>query len=246
MRRAALAALLLTAALPARAGKLKGFSGQFKGSDVLTRAYPVNASEDAVAQLVLRAMTAPLHWPLSLPERGFAPHPYWRGEDGDMEGPKDLSHRLEFSGHRVSGEIGSLSAGYRMMSDSHVGFEGAWTGYYEPRASDELHFVAARVLCDFVRGYRGSWGYGFGVAGLTGRDGRAGFSMSTAAEIFPRKPFVLSARGALTLLPGGALTELRAAGGVQLGRTEWTAGWRTLAGPLRELSGPDVMLALRL
>jgi hypothetical protein len=52
--------------------------------------------------------------------------------------------------------------------------------------------------------------------------------------------------GAVTVLSGGALTELRAGAGIQLGLTEWTIGWRTLAGPLRELSGPDAMLAIRL
>ncbi len=245
MSRAALAALLLAAALPARAGTLKGFGEQFKGSPLLSRAYPVNATEDAFAELVARLITAPLIYPLSLDERGFTPYPYWRGEDGDMQGDRSLSHRLEFAGHRVSGDIGSLSAGYRVLGENHIGFEGFWTGYYEKRPSDELHYVGGRFLGDIVRGHRGSLGYGFGVAGLTGRDGRAGPSFSLRGELYPLKPFVLSARGAITIINDHTLSEYRVGAGVQLGPTEWTAGWRALAGPLRELSGPDVMLALR-
>ena len=244
--RAALAALLLASALPASAGTLKGFSGQFKSGSILSRAYPVNATEDAMAELMARAITAPLIWPLALPERGFTPYPYWNGGEGDMEGDRSLAHRVEAYGHRVSDEVKSLGAAYRVMGDNHIGFEGFWTGYYERRVSDELHFVGGRLLGDIARGHRGALGYGFGVAGLTGRDGRAGPSFSASADLFPLKPFVVSMRGAVTVLGGNALTELRIGAGVQLGPTEWTVGWRTLAGPLRELSGPDVMLAVRL
>ena len=242
MRTLALTALL--AAAPASAQRLKGFEGQFiKPSDagaklvegwvgatalVAEAAAKSGESLSAVGYMVMLPFL-PMALSLEMP-------------------PKDMhEHRLRASVHHIDDRVRGWGGEYRYTRENHLAFESFWSAYLEEGATYDLHYIGARALGDIAEWERGSLEYGFGVAGLAGRNHRGGPNISLGGELRPwRRFFFLDAHAGAVILEGGTLGDLRAGAGLRWRRAEVRAGYKVLAGPFTPLGGPELSLAVRL
>lgn len=245
MRAAALAALLLTSAVPARADKIRSFRKQFHGRATAQGIEDVaNTDRDgSLIKLMGLILAVPYAYSFSLDPQGYAPFPYSEGPRGD-QGEKPWLNRLELFYHRVGDGVGGWGGRWRLDSEQHVGLEAAWTHYRE-RGDEDLHYVVGSAHGDIARDDNWRVDYQLGVAALAGRDTRIGPRLAVETEAFPGKPFLLDALAGVAFIDNGPLGELRAGAGVTIKHVQVRFGYRALIGPFKTLDGPDGGLTLR-
>lgn len=162
--------------------------------------------------------------------------------------PKEMSeHRLRAFGQHVDDRVRGWGGEYRYAHEKHISFEAFWTAYLEEGSLYDLHFIGARALGDLIEGEKGVLEYGFGFAGLAGRNHRGGPDISLSGELRPwRRWFFLDAHAGAVILEGGTLGDMRGGAGLRWRRAELRAGYRALVGPFKTLGGPEIGLAVRL
>lgn len=245
-----LAGVLLAPASPASAGTLKGFENQFRGTSAArttARAADDVARHDdgdgSLVKLTLYLLAAPYAYAYDRDPEGYSRGLYADGR-GDL-GDARSQQRLDLSYQRVGSYVEGWSGRWRLDTERHVGLEAFWTDYIEHREKD-LHYVGASAHGVFWREESGRASYQLGLAALSGRLTRVGPRLGVEAEVYPRRPFFIDALAAVTFIDGGPLGELRAGGGVALGRGQVRLSYRALIGPFKNLAGPELAFIFRL
>jgi hypothetical protein len=226
VRRAALAALVLSLAAPAAA-----------------QTRPVPGRLGALARMAYTVLSLPYAYSRRQPAEGFALAPYVHGETGDV-GDEQRLQRVEARCHRTGDDAGGCGGRWRLDREDHVGFDAGWTRYRERGASD-LDYLTAAARGDALREDDVRLEYRFGISGLAGRLNRPGGLAGLEMESYPLRPWRFDAALAAAFLDGGTLGDFAAGAAYVGGRLESRLGWRLLTGPFPDLSGPELSVTFR-